>query len=96
MKNLLPDFSKKLVSVSFIGSDASRAVNCPHWEMQGGRLFLVGTVPSGGSNYEWCEGVVAAVAWENVTDYIVFNSVNHYQQRLAIYEKHKGKTARKK
>ena len=91
MKKPLPDFSRKLVSVSLAGEDDGRAVECPQWEMQGGRLFLVGTVPRGGSTRDWCEGVVSAVAWDQVTDYLVFDSVDHYRERLRIYERRRRK-----
>ena len=86
MKKTLPDFTQKLVSMSIAGEDSGRAVDRPHWEMQGGRLFLVGTVPCSGSTRDWCEGVKSAVAWDQVTDYLVFDSVDHYRERLRVYE----------
>ncbi len=91
MKRTLPDFTKKLVSVSFAAADDSQCIAHPHWEAQGGRLFLVGTVPRGGSTRDWCEGVVSAIAWDQVSDYLVFDSVEDYQARLKIYERRKGK-----
>ncbi len=91
MKKSLPDFSKKLVSVSLAGEEDSRAIECPRWEIQGGRLFLVGTVPRRGSTRDWCEGIVSAVAWDQVTDYLVFDSAAHYRERLSIYERRKAK-----
>jgi hypothetical protein len=63
MKKTLPDFTNKLVSVSFAGADDTHAIEHTRWETQGGRLFLVGTVPRGGSTRDWVEGVVCAVAW---------------------------------
>ena len=91
MKNTFPDFSNKLVSVSLAGDDDSRALEHPSWAMQGGRLFLVGTVPCGGSTRDWCAGVVTAVAWDQVTDYLVFDSADHYRERLKVYGKRKSK-----
>jgi len=87
----LPNFKNKCISVGLYGEDEGRAVNRPKWEMQGDRLFLVGTVPRGGSTGDWCEGIVSAVAWDQVTDYLVFDSVDHYRARLKIYERRKGK-----
>jgi hypothetical protein len=87
----LPDFSKKLVSLSLIGREQGSVVDRPCWEMQGGRLFLVGTVPLEGSTYNWSKGVACAVAWDQVTDYLVFDSVEDYLKRLDIYERHKKK-----
>jgi hypothetical protein len=91
MRRTLPDFSKKLVSFSFAGADDSQCIAHPRWETQGGRLFLVGTVPRGGSMRDWCEGVVSAVAWDQVSDYLVFDSVEDYRARLKIYERRKSK-----
>jgi hypothetical protein len=90
-KTRLPDFTKKLVSVSMAGDEHSYALDCPRFETQGGRLFLVGTVPHGGSTSNWSEGAMCAIAWENVTDYLVFDSAKHYQKRLEIFKKHKRK-----
>jgi len=91
MKQTLPDFTKKLVSLSFAAADDSRCIAHPHWETQGGRLFLVGTVPRGGSARDWCEGILSAVAWDQVSDYLVFDSIEDYRARLKIYERRKGK-----
>ena len=87
MKSSLPDFSQKLVSLSFASSEASQCIEHPRWETQGGRLFLVGTVPRGGSARDWCEGIVSAVAWDQVSDYLVFDSVKDYRARLKIHQK---------
>jgi len=91
MKKALPDFSKKLVSVSLVGDKDGRALDRPRWVTQGGRLFLVGTVPRRGSTRDWCEGLASAVAWDQVTDYLVFDSADHYRERLRIYERRNGK-----
>jgi hypothetical protein len=91
MKNIRPDFTKKLVSLSLVGDEGTRILDCPHWEMQAGRLFLVGIVPRGGSGGDWCEGIQCAAAWDQVTDYLVFDSAKHYRKQLAIYEKRKRK-----
>ena len=74
MKKPRPDFSKKVVSCGIIGNEHTSAVERPRFEMQGGRLFLVGTVPRGGSSRDWSAGVVSAVAWDQVTDYLMFDS----------------------
>jgi len=34
---------------------------------------------------------MCAIAWENVTDYLVFDSAKHYQKGLEIFKKHKRK-----
>jgi hypothetical protein len=90
-KPKLPNFSKKFVSASIIGDEYSYTVDRPHFEMQGGKLFLIGTVPRGVSSGDWIEGAVRAVAWDRVTDYLVFDSVEHYRKGLAKFEKYKKK-----
>jgi hypothetical protein len=88
-KNGLPDFTRKVVSVSIAFEDDGRCVEHPRWELQGGRLFLVGTVPHGSSNNDWCGGIPSAVAWDQVTDYLVFNSAEHYASCVRRYERKK-------
>jgi hypothetical protein len=90
-KTGLPDFTKKVVSVSIPGEEDARCLQHPRWEEQGGRLFLVGTVPHGCSTNDWSRGIVGAVAWKSVTDYMVFDSSEQYVERLRVYEGKKRK-----
>jgi hypothetical protein len=87
----LPDFTGKVVSVSIAFEDDGRCLEHPRWETQGGRLFLVGTVPRGASTNGWCDGIPGAVAWDQVTDYMVFDSAEHYRERTGIYERKQRK-----
>ena len=91
MNKTIPDFSGKLVSLSIAGNDHTYTMVQTHFESQGGRLFLVGIVPRGGSSGDWSEGARCAVAWDGVTDYLVFDSVEQYQKGLAKFGKHKSK-----
>jgi hypothetical protein len=91
MKDTVPNFRGKFVSVSLAGEDCSHAIDRPRFEVQGGRLFLVGVIPRGGSTGDWSEGAVCAIAWDSVTDYLVFDSAKHYRKALAKFRKHKGK-----
>lgn len=93
MKSKLPDFTKKIVVMSFPTTDGSRTLAHPRWEMQGGRLFLIGAVPVGGSRSDWLKGGVAAVAWDMVSDYLVFDSIADYHNRRNIYAGHKRKAS---
>ena len=87
----LPDFTRKVVSVSIAGEDDGRCLEHPRCETQGGRLFLIGTVPRAGSSNNWCGGIPSAVAWDAVTDYLVFESAEHYLERVRVYERSKRK-----
>ena len=85
----LPDFRTKLVYVRLIGEGYNLAVDRPKWQVQGGRLFLVGTVPPAGSTRDWSLGETTGIAWDQVSDYIIFDSVEHYNERMAIFERKK-------
>jgi hypothetical protein len=87
----LPAFTNVVVSLSIAGEEDARCLEHPTWERQGGRLFLVGKVPRGCSTNDWCEGIAAAVAWEAVTDYMVFDSAAQYGKRVGVYEGRKRK-----
>jgi len=90
-KMRFPDFSNKFVSLSIAGDDHCYTMESPSFESQGGRIFLVGIVPRGGSKGNWSEGAGCAIAWDCVTDYLVFDSAKQYRKRLAQFEKHKTK-----
>jgi hypothetical protein len=94
MKKTIPDFSGKFISLSIAGDGHTYAMERARFELQGGRLFLVGVVPHGGSNGDWSEGARCAIAWHGVTDYLVFDSAEHYQKALAKFEKYKKKRRR--
>jgi hypothetical protein len=88
----LPDFTSNVVSLSLIGEQWARVLVQPRWEIQGDRLFLVGTVAHSGSPTDWSAGVVDAAAWDQVNAYLLFDSPEHYAQRLAIYHRKKRKS----
>ena len=85
----LPDFTSKVLSLSLRGEEWARVLVHPRWEAQGGRLFLVGKVPPGGSTNDWLAGVTDSVAWDQVNAYLIFESPDHYAQRLAIHNRKK-------
>ena len=88
MKDTLPNLSGKYIRFTIRGSeDNGASIVDPHFEMQGGRLFIVGTIPKGGSSGDWLEGISASIAWEDVTDYLLFDSVEHFADCEAKYDK---------
>jgi hypothetical protein len=75
----LPDFGDKLVMIIFNRPGEDHAViQNPRFEEQGGRLFLVGAIPVG--VIPGFDDLPAAFAWEDVEQYIVFQSVEQYIQ----------------
>ena len=74
------DFSGKIVS--FSTSESTLAVNNPKFETKKNRLFVVGSVPKGATNNDWAENRPCAIAWDAVVDYMVFDSVEQYNELL--------------
>jgi hypothetical protein len=90
-KTTHPDFTGKFVSFSIIGDDHTFGMDRPHFELQGDRWFVIGTVPHGCSNGDWSEGAMNAIAWDQVNNYLVFDSVKHYLHGLKKFKKYKHK-----
>jgi hypothetical protein len=70
---------------------SSRPLECPlilggcSLETHGGRLFLSGTnVPHAPDSSNWTDGIRRLVAWEAVEEYMVFDSVEQYHDRLIL------------
>jgi hypothetical protein len=82
MKTKTPRFDGKVVSVVCENEDTGQLIFSPTFEYQGGRLFIVGTVPSESSHDNWMEGLTTAIAWDTVQDYVVFESMADFIERL--------------
>ncbi len=94
MKTKLPDFAGKAVSFVLIGEDNSRLLVDPRFESQAGRLFVIGTSPPGASKGDWTAGLDEVLAWDRVQEYIVFESADHYFERLKL-QSHRKKRCKK-
>lgn len=60
----------------------------PRFEYQGGRLFIVGTVPQDATESNWVLGCQGAVAWDRVTDYYIFDSAEAFTKAINVSENH--------
>ena len=89
MKSKLPDFSGKMVSIHSAREDSPCLIGDAHFEILGGRLFVVGIVPSGASARDWVAGLPTAFAWDRVQDYIIFDAAADYAKRVEMYDKKK-------
>ncbi len=67
-----PDFRGKTVLIYTTGENTTQLLTEPAFVMQAGRLFLTGRVPALGW---WPDGLSAAIAWDSVDKYFVFDSV---------------------
>jgi len=94
MKTPNPDFTDKVVSVLCVNEDTSQLIFNPSFEEISNRVFLSGTVPKDSSEDNWMEGLQTSIAWETVQDFVVFDSMEDYLQRL--HKTDKKKKAKKK
>jgi len=88
----LPDFSGKLVL--FYTSNAPEAISggtmmqYAEFKKYGNRLFVEGRVPDIDENYHhWVAKLQTAIAWEDVTSYVVFDSPEEYLERLGRFKR---------
>lgn len=80
--NTFPDFSNKVVS--FSSDDGALTLVNPQFEFQAGKLFVTGTIPKDGTNNNWAEGRSAAISWESISDYIIFDSQKQFSELLHL------------
>jgi len=95
-KKKLPDFKGKCLSLSIMDDSYSYDLFNPYFDYQGDRLFILGTIPAGASESDWSEGCQGAVAWDRVTQYAVFDSVEAYTEATNKSKEYKKKNKRKK
>jgi len=77
-RDSLPDFTGKCVSMMLIDETHSHDLNNPHFEYQGGRLFIIGTIPESATDSGWSGNQIGAVAWDRVRDYVLFENIETY------------------
>lgn len=72
--------------VSFSSDEETLAIANVSVEDILGRLFIIGTIPNGGTTNDWAEGKTCGIAWDSVSDFIVFNSVEDYKVSMSLSE----------
>jgi len=78
-----PDFSDKIVAVE-LSADSDvpfTVIGKPRFEMQAGRAFLCGVIPSGVNDNDWCAKAPCAIAWDSVISYYLFESVEDLMEK---------------
>lgn len=68
--------------ISFGQVDDTLAVKDVKFKEILGRLFATGVIPEGTTKNDWAVGNSCAVAWDSVTDFIVFETVEDYVRSL--------------
>jgi hypothetical protein len=93
VKQPVPDLTGKTLVINTKGRPLQFALilgGCS-FETQAGRLFLSGTnIPHAPNTYNWTDGVRRLVAWDEVAEYMVFDSVEDYHSRLIVAPSSQG------
>ena len=92
----LPDLAGKCISMRIEHSEYCHDLFNPHFEYQGGRLFIVGTIPENSSESGWDDNQTGAVAWERVRNYVLFENLEIYFKAIKKSESFKPKKEKKK
>jgi hypothetical protein len=81
----LPDLRGKVIAIALAGTPDGHGtiIVDPHFEEEGGKLFIVGEIPAGVNPGDWNAGTTNHVNWDHVIEYTVFDSVEDYRQRVA-------------
>ena len=79
-----PDFRGKIVAFYTRAKDRNHhMLSDPVFAMQGGRLFVTGTVAVIGC---WTDGMSVGFPWDSVESYYVYESVEDYRARCQTYK----------
>lgn len=79
-----PDFGGQIVALELAYEEdvPLTVLEETHFEVQAGRVFIIGRVPYGANPDDWCAGASCAVAWDEVISYLLFESISEYQQMV--------------
>ena len=84
MDTATPDLTGKIVLLYLAHRDHETTIEAPVFEVHSGRLFLAGRVPNGGSQNDWLAGLKVYIAWDQVQEVVVFDSLDDYYDRVAL------------
>jgi hypothetical protein len=81
-----PDFSGKIILLYLTDRSDEHNVVLQNavMENQAGKLFVVGQFAEGTTTNDWATGIQTAVAWDNVEQYLVFDSIEDYFSRISL------------
>ncbi len=80
-----PDLSEKIVLI-YLGSRTSEesvVLEDVAFQIQGDKIFMVGRIAEGTTPNDWASGVSTAIAWDRIEQYLVFDSLQEYMDRVA-------------
>ncbi len=88
--DIQPSFTGKTVTFYSGGWESLQilaSISSPRFEMQAGRMFLVGEAAT--SSDSWAHGSHAGVAWDEVSSYLVLDS-DDFQDRQDLRKKNRA------
>ena len=80
------DFENKVLSISSSEDNFNHDLIEPHFEEIAGRIFLTGKVPKESTDSGWTANKIGAIAWDLVTDFVIFDSLDDYRTATEISE----------
>jgi hypothetical protein len=81
-----PDFTGKIVLIYLAhrSDDYNVVLQNAELQNQAGKIFIVGEFADGTTSNDWAAGIRTAVSWENVEQYLVFDTLEDYYSRMSI------------
>jgi hypothetical protein len=81
-----PDFSGKIVLIYLVNrtDDYNVVLQQARLENHAGKIFIVGEFAEGTTSGDWAAGVETAVSWDNVEQYLLFDSIEDYFARMSL------------
>lgn len=80
-----PDLSGKTVLI-YLGnrtSEESVVLEDVSFQIQGDKIVMVGRIAEGTTPNDWASGITTAVSWDGIEQYLVFDSLQEYLDRVA-------------
>lgn len=81
-----PDFDDKIVLFYLTGRSDDQTVVLAQASFAnlGGRIYVVGEIADGTTANDWAAGIQTGVAWDQVEQYFVFDSLDHYFTHISL------------
>jgi hypothetical protein len=81
-----PEFQNKVILLYLHNrpDDHNVVLQDASMESQAGRMFIVGEFAEGTTANDWATGVRTAVAWDCVEQYLIFDTIENYFERISM------------
>ena len=81
-----PEFHNKIILLYLFNrpDDHNVVLQEASLENQAGKMFIVGVFAEGTTANDWAAGVQTAVAWDSVEQYLIFDTIENYFERISV------------